>query len=291
MQLFLNPRFRLYIGAILISFSPIFVSLVDVSPTVSAFYRVFIGGVVLILFSFLKKQKFEFNKVVRSFLVMSAFFFAADLWFWHRSVIYLGSGLGTLLANMQVFVMMLAGFLIFKQTPSRLQLISIPIAITGLIMIIGIDWNTLKPDYQIGIIFGLLTAVCYSGYLISMRQAQQGSNFEIPVREVAVMSLLVSLILGITAFFENESLLEPSSYDYLILFLYGIGSHAMGGIMIASALIKVRAAEVGIALLLQPALSFVWEIIIFNKAFSLVEGFGVIIVLLAIFLSSNRTSH
>jgi len=65
----------------------------------------------------------------------------------------------------------------------------------------------------------------------------------------------------------------------------------MGGIMIASALIKVRAAEVGIALLLQPALSFVWEIILFNKAFSPVEGFGVIIVLFAIFLSSNRTSH
>ena len=124
-----------------------------------------------------------------------------------------------------------------------------------------------------------------------MRQAQQGSNFEIPVREVAVMSLLVSLILGVTTFFENESLLEPSSYDYLILFLYGVGSHAIGGIMIASALIKVRAAEVGIALLLQPALSFVWEIIIFNKAFLMVEGFGVIIVLLAIFLNSNGTSH
>ena len=75
MQLFLNPRFRLYVGAILISFSPIFVSLVDVSPTVSAFYRVFIGGVVLILFSLLKKQELQFNKVIWLFLIISAFFF------------------------------------------------------------------------------------------------------------------------------------------------------------------------------------------------------------------------
>ncbi len=291
MNLINNHRLRLYFGAVLISFSPIFVSLVHVNPTVSAFYRVFIGGIVLTLYLLISKKRFDFNKSVWFFLFMASIFFAADLWFWHRSVIYVGPGLGTLLANMQVFIMMMAGILLYKQMPTRVQLFSVPFAVIGLFMIVGMDWNELKPNYQVGIIFGLLTAICYSSYLISMRQAQQSKINIIPIREVAVMSLMVSVILAFTAFFENESLIVSDTNDYLILLIYGIGSHAIGGIMIASALVRVSTTEVGIALLLQPTLSFIWEILFFNRSFSMIESVGVIIVLYSIFLSSNRTTR
>ena len=291
MNLVQNHRLRLYFGAVLISFSPIFVSLVHVDPTVSAFYRVFIGGIALTLYLLFSRKRFNFNKSVWFFLFMASIFFAADLWFWHRSVIYVGPGLGTLLANMQVFVMMIAGIFFYKQMPTRVQLFSVPFAVIGLFMIVGLDWNELKPNYQIGIIFGLLTAICYSSYLISMRQAQQNETSIIPIREVAVMSLMVSVILAFTAFYENESLVVSNTNDYLVLIVYGVGSHAIGGIMIASALVRVTTTEVGIALLLQPTLSFVWEILFFNKSFSMIESAGVIIVLYSIFLSSHRKAR
>ena len=291
MNLINNHRLRLYFGAVLISFSPIFVSLVDVNPTVSAFYRVFIGGIALTLYLLISKKRFDFNKSVWFFLFMASIFFAADLWFWHRSVIYVGPGLGTLLANMQVFIMMMAGIFLYKQIPTRVQLFSVPFAVIGLSMIVGLDWKELKPNYQAGIIFGLLTAICYSSYLISMRQAQQSKTNIIPIREVASMSLMVSVILAFTVFFENESLIISGINDYLILLMYGIGSHAIGGIMIASALVRVTTTEVGIALLLQPTLSFIWEILFFNRSFTMIESVGVVIVLYSIFLSSNRTTR
>jgi len=291
LNLIQNHRLRLYFGAVLISFSPIFVSLVHVNPTASAFYRVFIGGIALTLYLLLSKKRFDFNMSVWFFLLMASIFFAADLWFWHRSVIYVGPGLGTLLANMQVFIMMMAGIFLYKQMPTRVQLFSVPFAVIGLFMIVGLDWNELKPNYQMGIIFGLLTAICYSSYLISMRQAQQSETNVIPISEVAVMSLMVSIILALTAFFESESLVVKDPNDYLLLLIYGIGSHAIGGIMIASALVKVSTTEVGIALLLQPTLSFVWEILFFNRSFSVIESVGVIIVLYSIFLSSNRKAR
>ena len=291
MNLINNHRLRLYFGAVLISFSPIFVSLVDINPTVSAFYRVFIGGIALTLYLLISKKRFDFNRTVWFFLFMASIFFAADLWFWHRSVIYVGPGLGTLLANMQVFIMMMAGIFLYKQIPTKVQLFSVPFAVIGLSMIVGLDWKELKPNYQAGIIFGLLTAICYSSYLISMRQAQQSKTNIIPIREVASMSLMVSVILAFTVFFENESLIISGINDYLILLMYGIGSHAIGGIMIASALVRVTATEVGIALLLQPTLSFIWEILFFNRSFTMIESVGVVIVLYSIFLSSNRTTR
>lgn len=291
MNLINNHRLRLYFGAVLISFSPIFVSLVDINPTVSAFYRVFIGGIALTLYLLISKKRFDFNRTVWFFLFMASIFFAADLWFWHRSVIYVGPGLGTLLANMQVFIMMMAGIFLYKQIPTKVQLFSVPFAVIGLSMIVGLDWKELKPNYQAGIIFGLLTAICYSSYLISMRQAQQSKTNIIPIREVAAMSLMVSVILAFTVFFENESLIISGINDYLILLMYGIGSHAIGGIMIASALVRVTTTEVGIALLLQPTLSFIWEILFFNRSFTMIESVGVVIVLYSIFLSSNRTTR
>ena len=291
MNLINNHRLRLYFGAVLISFSPIFVSLVDINPTVSAFYRVFIGGIALTLYLLISKKRFDFNRTVWFFLFMASIFFAADLWFWHRSVIYVGPGLGTLLANMQVFIMMMAGIFLYKQIPTRVQMFSVPFAVIGLSMVVGLDWKELKPNYQAGIIFGLLTAICYSSYLISMRQAQQSKTNIIPIREVASMSLMVSVILAFTVFFENESLIISGINDYLILLMYGIGSHAIGGIMIASALVRVTTTEVGIALLLQPTLSFIWEILFFNRSFTMIESVGVVIVLYSIFLSSNRTTR
>jgi drug/metabolite transporter (DMT)-like permease len=276
-------------GAFMISFSPVFVSLVNVSPTTSGFYRVFFGGVALTTFIFLSGRRLSFNKSIWIALLFSAVFFTADLWFWHRSILYVGPGLSTLLANFQVFFMLLASIMLFKQQPTKMQIIAIPIALLGLLAIVGIDWNQLHSDYRLGVIFGLLTAVSYTGYMLFMRQAQIDSKHVLPVREIAIMSLLVALSLGVIAQMEGESLAINSLQDLSLLLAYGLFSHATGLILIASALAKVTTAEVGIVLLLQPSLSFIWDVLLFNRSFTLVEFIGVSMVLVAIYMSSKRT--
>jgi drug/metabolite transporter (DMT)-like permease len=223
-------------------------------------------------------------------LLLSALFFTADLWFWHRSILYIGPGLATLLANMQVFFMMAAGIIFFKQLPTNTQLLAIPIAVLGLVVIVGIDWSSLDGDYQLGVILGLLTAISYTGYMLFMRQAQITSRYKLPIREIAIMSLLVSVFLGLASVIEGASLAIPSSSDLLLLVAYGVCSHAAGLILIASALTRVNTAEVGIVLLLQPSLSFIWEILLFDRSVVLIEFLGVVMVLFAIYLVSKRTT-
>jgi drug/metabolite transporter (DMT)-like permease len=179
--------------------------------------------------------------------------------------------------------------MLFKQQPTKMQIIAIPIALLGLLAIVGIDWNQLHSDYRLGVIFGLLTAVSYTGYMLFMRQAQIDSKHVLPVREIAIMSLLVALSLGVIAQVEGESLAINSLQDLSLLLAYGLFSHATGLILIASALAKVTTAEVGIVLLLQPSLSFIWDVLLFNRSFTLVEFIGVSMVLVAIYMSSKRT--
>jgi drug/metabolite transporter (DMT)-like permease len=285
-----NPTLRLFIGAALISLSPVWVKLVSVSPTSSGFYRVLIGGAALVAYLVFSRQRLQLSKRIWQILVLAACFFTLDLWFWHRSINYVGPGLSTLLANFQVFIMTAAGVLIFRQTPRPVQLLAIPLAFFGLALIVGLDWQSLPADYRLGVIFGLLTAASYAGYLLTLRRSRQGSRHRLPTREVAVISMLTAVFLGITAMLEGETLAITRADDALWLLCYGIFSHCLGWMFIASSLPHVTTTEAGIALLLQPALSFVWDVLFFARPMTLVELIGAAIVLLAIFLGSRPAS-
>jgi len=287
MRLLSNPTFRLFVGAIMISFSPVWVKLVSVSPTTSGFYRVFFGGAALALYLIVSRQRLQLSKRVWSILVLSCVFFALDLWFWHRSINYIGPGLATLLANFQVFFMMLAGVWLLRQWPRPIQLVAVPLALFGLGMIVGFDWQGLSVDYRLGVVLGLLTAVTYAGYMLTMRAARTGSPHPLPTREVAIVSIGCAAILGLSAVGEGVSLAIPSLADASYLLAYGLLSHCLGLLFIASSLPKVTTTEAGLALLLQPTLSFVWDVIFFARSMTTTELAGAVIALFAIYLGSR----
>ena len=283
-----NPHLRLFLGAALISLSPVWVKLVSVSPTVSGFYRVLLGGGALALYLIFTRRRLELSRRSMAILMLGAGFFAMDLWFWHRSIGYVGPGLATLLGNFQVFFMMLAGAVLLHQRPHVRQLIAVPLAIGGLTLIVGLDWDTLPADYRLGIVFGLLTAVTYAGYLLSLRAVRARSAHRSAAREVAVVSLATAVLLGTAAATEGASLAIPTLADAGWLLSYGILSHCIGWLLIAAALPRVSATEAGLALLLQPTLSFVWDVLFFARAVTLIEWIGAVIVLGAIYLGSRN---
>jgi drug/metabolite transporter (DMT)-like permease len=286
-----SPQLRLFIGAALISLSPVWVKLVDVPPSTSGFYRVLFGSVALVVFLLVTRKRPSFSKPAWLMLVIAAVFFALDLWFWHRSINYIGPGLSTLLANFQVFIMMIAGFVLFKQIPRPVQLLAVPMALMGLALIVGLDWSELPADYRLGVIFGLLTAVAYAGYLLSIRQARQDSPYRVPTRELAVVSVICTAVLAVTVIGEGESLRIASAADFGWLLAYGVLSHSLGGLFIASSLPQVTTAEAGLALLLQPTLSFAWDVLFFSRPMTLLELTGAMVALLAIYLGARPSKQ
>lgn len=285
-----NPRLRLFAGAALISLSPVWVKLVDVPATTSGFYRVFIGSIALAGYLVFTRKRLQFESGVWRLLVLAAFFFALDLWFWHRSIIFIGPGLSTLLANFQVFILMFAGVLFLGQKPAPTQLVAVPLALVGLAMIVGFDWQSLPGDYRLGVIYGLLTAIAYGGYLLTMRFSRHNAGHEMPTREIAIVSAVSAAMLGFSALAEGQSLAVTTLADLGWLTAYGVFSHCLGYILIVSSLPQVSTTEAGIALLLQPTLSFVWDVVFFGRPMSAMELTGAAIALGAIYLGSRQGS-
>jgi drug/metabolite transporter (DMT)-like permease len=285
-----NPTLRLFIGAALISLSPVWVRLVDVAPSTSGFYRVLFGGAALVIYLLVTRRRLHMTRRTWLLLIIASVFLSLDLWFWHRSIIYIGPGLSTLLANFQVFIMMIVGIVFLRQMPKPVQMFAVPLAFMGLILIVGLDWDALSKDYKLGIIFGLLTAAAYASYLLTLRKVREISTFRVPTREMAVVSVICAVMLAATVLAEGESLAIPTIEDMGWLVAYGVLSHCLGWLFIASSLSEVSTVEAGLALLLQPTLSFVWEVLFFSRSMTGVELVGAGIALVAIYLGSARTA-
>jgi drug/metabolite transporter (DMT)-like permease len=282
-----NPTLRLFIGAALISLSPVWVELVHVSSTTSAFWRLAIGGVVIAAYLVVSRKRLQFGARVWSLLALAAFFLAADLWFYHRSMQFVGPGLATLLANFQVFVMAAAGFLVLRQRPTAKQLVAIPLAFAGLALIVGLDWGELPENYRRGIVFGLAAAVTYAAYLLAIRSSRHDAKTLVPSREIAVVSLFGAAMLGATALREGVPLAITHGPDLVWLVCYGVLSHGLGMLFITSSLPHVTTTQAGLALLLQPTLSFAWDVAFFARPMRPSEFVGAALALFAIYLGSR----
>ncbi len=284
-----NPILRLFVGAALISLSPVWVRLVDISATSSGFYRMLIGSAALAIYLLATNRRLRFSRRIWTMLVAGAVFFALDLWFWHRSINFVGPGLATLLANFQVFIMVLVGAVWLGQALRPVHLVSVPLAVAGLAMIVGVEWSALPDDYRQGVIFGLLTACAYAAYMLSLRASRRDAVDAVPVREVFVISGLCAVLLGFTVIAEGQSF-AIGAVDFGWMLGYGVLSHCVGWVLIASSLPKVSTTQAGLALLLQPTLSFVWDVLFFARPMLGREVLGAMIALAAIYLGSRAPS-
>jgi drug/metabolite transporter (DMT)-like permease len=285
-----GPRFavlRLIAGAVMISFSAVFVKLAAVPPTSSAFYRCAIGGALLVGMLLGRRQALWAQGRGAAMLALAALFFALDLAAWHRSIVYVGPGLATLLANFQAFVLALAGVLVFGQRMRWWTALAIPLAFVGLGLIIGFDWRGLGTQDRHGIVYGLLTALFYSGYLLSLRRARLLSSERTPAGDLTLVSLMSAVLLAGAAQAEHATLAVSTWRDAGVLAAYGITGQVLGGVLISSSLAYVAAARVGLILLLQPILSYVWDVWFFHHPLTTTQAIGALIAIAAIYLGSR----
>lgn len=277
----------LIIGAVIISFSSVMVVLAGLPPDVAGFYRLFVGGLGMLgLLAWQGKLRL-FTPHALKWGFVGGLFFAGDFFFWHRSIGHVGPGLSTMLANFQVIPLALVSTLFFKEKMPPRMLVAIPLALIGLYLMVGVQWGSFTPEYQLGVWFGLLTAVFYALYLLSLKYSMAGERAE-PLVMAASVAIITGLMLGTIAMAQGESFAIPSAKSLTAISTLALGCHAVGWFLITRGIQTVRGAVVGLILILQPTLSFVWDILFFGKPVNPVELCGVGLALAGIYLGSLK---
>jgi drug/metabolite transporter (DMT)-like permease len=276
--------FYLASGAIMISFSGVWVKVAHVTPTIVGFYRVFFGGILLLVATVCKREISwrGWRHIMLTFLC--GFLLALDLFFWHTSIRYIGPGLATLLGNFQVFLITAIGVLFLGEKIGLKFIFAIFMAIVGLFLIVGLQWDQLGHQYKTGVYLGFATADVYTGFLLLLRKLQSDQTGVSVFYGLMIVSFTTGLFLGLKALLTAETFIIPDSQSWVALAALGLLSQAIGWIIITNALPRVRASLVGLSLLLQPSLSFIWDVLFFQRETSVVNWMGLIIVLSAIYL-------
>jgi len=213
--------------------------------------------------------------------------FALDLSLWHISIHGVGPGLATILTNFQAFFLAFYSILVLKEKPSVRLLIAIPIAMAGLVLIVGVAWESLSPAYRQGIVFGLAAAFCYAAFLVVLRHAQSVSGPAHPMADLTVITVVTALLIGGQHIGEPAAFVFPDLTSLLAMIGYGVFSQVVGWSLITRSVAGVQTPVAGLLLLLQPALSFVWDVLFFDRPTGPAAVCGAILALAAIYLGTT----
>ncbi len=205
-------------------------------------------------------------------------FLALDLVLWHRSIDLIGAGLATVLANTQVVFVGVAAWVIYRERPSGLAFVTIPVVFGGVVLISGLGRaDAFGDDPVAGVALGVLAGLAYSGFLLMFR----ASNRELvptvgPLLDATIGAAVGSLVSGATDPDFSLALVWPE-HGWLLALAMVV--QVSGWLLIAAALPRLPALETSVTLLLQPMATVLWGFLIFAEHLSGAQWAGVALVL------------
>lgn len=278
-------------GATLISFAAVFARLADVAPTTSGFYRMLFGSLAFMGWLLLRPELRQgFGRHWASSFLIGALF-AADIWFWHRAIEYIGPGLATLMANFQVFMLTAIGVIWLRERVGWRFASGLGLAAAGLWLLFGRDWANLSGEYRLGIILGLLTALAYALYLLSLRGFQIRHAGLRPETRLAQVTICCGLVLGSLNLIEGNSFAIPDGQTLAALIALGLFCQVLGWLLITRGMPFLPTALVGLLLLLQPSLSIIWDVLFFSLRLNAWQISGAVLAMAGIYLGFRSAAR
>ena len=252
-----GPLTAMLVGAVLISTSAVFVKWVHLGPTASAFWRMALAAGMLVPFVAMSRRAgsaWRPTPRVLALVALAAVFFALDLWMWHRSILYVGVGMATLLGNFQVFVLAAYGAFVLHEHGGWRLWAGLLLALSGLALMLVPGWSGFDARFHAGVGFGLGTAAAYAGFLIAFRRAQSTRD----------------------------------AGDWGALVAYAFIAQVCGWLVIGRAMPRLSAGVLGLCLLLQPLMAYVWDAALFGTRLDAAGLAGLALSLVGIFLGLTR---
>jgi drug/metabolite transporter (DMT)-like permease len=276
------------IGGLLISVSPVFVRVASVGPTMAGVYRMLFGGLVLAVVAVGRGERLWRGAATLWVSAAAALFFGLGLTFWHRSIHSIGPGLSTILANLQAFFVAAIAMVSLKERVATRTLVAIPVAIAGLLLLVGVRGGAVGREYWTGVAFGIAAALAYALYLLVFRKLQSGTTSGGQVANVAVVSLVCAAMMAAEAWAQGESFTINDARSWALMVAYGVLCQALAWWLISVGIPRVAAAQASVLLLLQPVGAFAWDVLFFRRATTALEYCGAVLAVAAIYLGGGK---
>jgi drug/metabolite transporter (DMT)-like permease len=287
-RVFGRPVPAALVGAVAIAFSAILYRLADVSPSTGAFFRCAYAVPPLLLLAWWEDRRVGPRPWrTRAWAWLAGAFLAVDLVVWHQSIEYVGAGLATVLGNTQVLLVGIAAWLLFRERPSRAVTAAIPVAMGGVVLISGVlEEGAYGDDPELGVLFGLMTGVAYTGFLLALRHGSSDlRRVAGPLCDATLVCALLVVPIGLAL---GELDFTPPLSAHLWLLVLALSSQAFGWLLITVSLPRLPAAVTSVLLTLQPVCSVLFAAVLLGEDPSALQLAGVAAILGGLLLASGR---
>lgn len=280
-----HPALGVLIGAFAICFSGILYRLSEVSPTTGAFFRCLWALPFLWPLAIWERRRLgPAPPGVRPAAWLAGAFFAADLIVWHYAIEEVGAGLATVLGNMQVVIVGVLAWAIFRERPARSSLYAIPVAMLGIVLISGAFEDGAYGDNPgLGALYGVLTGLAYSGFLLALRRSSDPRRIAGPLFEATLASAVfvvpAGLLLG------NLDFAPPLEATFWLIVL-ALSSQVLGWLLISISLARLPTALTSVLLTLQPLLSVLFAAWLVDERPSPLQLVGAAAILVGLLIAS-----
>ena len=308
----------LLIGIVALAFTAPWVRLSNFNPATSVVLRAGFGLLALLPFAIKEyKEKGGLNKTGVVLSIVAGLFLGIDFLAWNFSIYFVGSGIASVLLNLQIIILPAMAFFIDKERLPRTYFIVVPIMILGVLMTGGVfetgattEGLSEEPPTMLGIdiavlgtIAGSISGICYAIYLYTSRKATLVNKGQI-VQPIAWATLAVLVAPLIYSMFSPRGLdfvhgvqingvLPPDPYinlgdpitarNWFWVVVLGLAGQALTWTFVQYGAVRLNSTIVAGLLLLSPITTVtIIAVILFAEIPTVTQIAGVVVVLGAV---------
>lgn len=274
-------------GATCIGFSGVFVRFADVGPAAAGFWRMIFALPVLALWMGLERRRPGRPTRTSGVLlpiVVAGLAFGVDVVLYNAALGFTTIANASLLGNLSPVAVVLGGWLLFAERPSRRILGALALAIGGALMLVLpklAGSAAAVPGSLFGDSLAIGAALSYAAYIMAVRRARDGAEAGrislIASAICAVFCLVAALVLG-------ETILPSSLQGWLAVIALGLVSHALGQGLITLSLGQYGASAASLVMVWPALVAVLAAWALFGEQPSAAQAFGGVAILAAVLM-------
>jgi drug/metabolite transporter (DMT)-like permease len=244
----------------------------------------------LLIFS---RARFQLNRKDWGFMVLYGVTLAVFNSMWTFSVQYNGAAVATVLAFSSPAMTALLSRIVFKETFSRIKIISIALSFVGTILVSGAHDPAIWKLNPLGIVFGLLTGLLFAVYNLQGKAATDRNidSWTALLYSFAWASLFVfffilgdNLLLKSAAPLQNLMWLGSSTWGWGILFFLGVVPTLGGFGLYTLSMRYLSPTTANLIATLEPVLTAIWSYLWLREMLTFTQFFGGCLVFIGVII-------
>jgi drug/metabolite transporter (DMT)-like permease len=265
-------------GNIAIAFGPLLVRFADSGPIATGFWRLALATPFLFFVGY--RFGFRFSALGKSTIwlaIIAGLFFGVDIILWHIGIFQTKMANATLFANCASLILVVYGIFVARKMPSKWESAAVLFAFVGAALLMGQSLD-LSPLHFQGDILSLGAGLTYTVYLVLMMRVRQNTESWGALGMASAVAAVILLTASIVA---GEQVIPTVWWPVMLL---AFTSQFFGQGCLTYALSHFSPLVIGLALLLQPALSAAAGWLAFGETLTTMDFMGSALVMIALVL-------